>query len=281
MKFAPMGNALTFPVEELVFGSECQVIQEEMTGVTDRPLWSVYGDDIIVPVEWYDTLVEYLSALGFIVNKDKSFSTGFFRESCGKEYFHGKDVSPLYFKVDWDGLPNPITANQFITICDLLQRLDNPFHALASYREKLIEYVEQAHFIRNVHRKEKRGKRVVTVKRKVKERIILPFTPFRSEPPFIYGSPKRSKLSSHHQVSVFCTRLRTYKPKRKYPYGDLLAYKEWLADAEFCAPSGESRREKAPDWDFEHPPEMYLENGWAEVPSDYPYEYSDSASMFI
>jgi hypothetical protein len=53
----------------------------------------VYGDDIIVPVEYVHTVIAKLEAFGLIVNGSKSFWTGKFRESCGKEYYDGTDVS--------------------------------------------------------------------------------------------------------------------------------------------------------------------------------------------
>jgi len=53
----------------------------------------VYGDDLIVPVEHVHTIVRTLQHFGAVVGTDKSFWTGRFRESCGKEYFNGTDVS--------------------------------------------------------------------------------------------------------------------------------------------------------------------------------------------
>jgi hypothetical protein len=53
----------------------------------------VYGDDLIVPVDHVQTVVQTLELFGAQVGSDKSFWTGRFRESCGKEYFNGVDVS--------------------------------------------------------------------------------------------------------------------------------------------------------------------------------------------
>jgi hypothetical protein len=53
----------------------------------------VYGDDLIVPVEHVHTIVQTLELFGAQVGLDKSFWTGRFRESCGKEYFNGQSVS--------------------------------------------------------------------------------------------------------------------------------------------------------------------------------------------
>lgn len=100
-KFASMGSALTFPVEEMVFSTIIFMAVEEKLNrrLTRRDINSflgsvrVYGDDIIVPVDVVDAVVRNLEAFGLKVNRDKSFWTGGFRESCGKEYYNGEDVS--------------------------------------------------------------------------------------------------------------------------------------------------------------------------------------------
>ncbi len=100
-KFASMGSALCFPFEGLVFAT---IIFVGIERALNRPLTvedvrsfygkvRVYGDDIIVPVEYVHHVVEELEAFGLRVNSDKSFWTGRFRESCGKDYYAGVDVS--------------------------------------------------------------------------------------------------------------------------------------------------------------------------------------------
>jgi len=58
----------------------------------------IYGDDIIVPVEHVRSVVRMLEHFGAKVNTAKSFWTGRFRESCGKEYYAGHDVSIVKFR---------------------------------------------------------------------------------------------------------------------------------------------------------------------------------------
>lgn len=48
---------------------------------------------MIVPVDHVHTIVQTLETFGSRVGLDKSFWTGMFRESCGREYFNGTDVS--------------------------------------------------------------------------------------------------------------------------------------------------------------------------------------------
>jgi hypothetical protein len=101
VKFASMGSALTFPVEECVFltavflGIEAELGRRLSPKLITkfRSQVRVYGDDIIVPVEFVPSVVSTLELLGFKVNHRKSFWTGKFRESCGKEYYDGHDVS--------------------------------------------------------------------------------------------------------------------------------------------------------------------------------------------
>jgi len=100
-KFASMGSALTFPIEECVFLCAIFYAVEKTLNrrLTMHDIQSyigrvrVYGDDIIVPVDLVQPVVRTLELLGFKVNRDKSFWTGKFRESCGKEYYDGHDVS--------------------------------------------------------------------------------------------------------------------------------------------------------------------------------------------
>jgi len=100
-KFASMGSALCFPFEALVFTTVifCGIEQALNRRLSKRDIQSfygkvrVYGDDIIVPVEYVQSVVSALEAFGFRVNANKSFWTGRFRESCGKDYYAGHDVS--------------------------------------------------------------------------------------------------------------------------------------------------------------------------------------------
>jgi hypothetical protein len=89
-KFSSMGNGSTFVLETLIFAAAVHAV-----GVS-KPC--VYGDDIVVPTGKVAPLVELLTLLGFAVNTEKSFSTGFFRESCGRHYFRGVEVTPFYLR---------------------------------------------------------------------------------------------------------------------------------------------------------------------------------------
>jgi len=100
-KFASMGSALCFPFESMVFSTIVFVGIELALKrrLTRRDVLSfvgrvrVYGDDIIVPVNVVHSVLRTLDAFGLRVNLNKSFWTGKFRESCGKEFYDGVDVS--------------------------------------------------------------------------------------------------------------------------------------------------------------------------------------------
>nr|QDH86845.1 MAG: RNA-dependent RNA polymerase [Leviviridae sp.] len=100
-KFASMGSALCFPVEAMVFCTLvfCGIEEGLKTRLTPglirrfKSQVRVYGDDIIVPVDFARSVVGKLEDFGLRVNTRKSFWTGKFRESCGKEYYDGEDVS--------------------------------------------------------------------------------------------------------------------------------------------------------------------------------------------
>lgn len=93
-KFSSMGNGYTFELETLVFAALAHAVSGLVAGVD----LFVYGDDIIVPTHTAPDVLACLQAFGFTPNRRKSFHTGFFRESCGGDYFCGVDVRPLFIK---------------------------------------------------------------------------------------------------------------------------------------------------------------------------------------
>jgi len=101
-KWSSMGNGNTFELETLIFWGLTSAVCE----LVDAPLHHgviVYGDDIIAPSVAYDSIVEVFTYCGFVINPKKSFATGPFRESCGKHYFEGEDVTPFYLRKRLDG----------------------------------------------------------------------------------------------------------------------------------------------------------------------------------
>lgn len=90
-----MGNGFTFEIETLVFFALCRSVAY-VRG--QRGTINVYGDDIIVPTPMVSGVRRVFRYAGFTLNTSKSFYTGLFRESCGKHYHAGVDVTPFYIR---------------------------------------------------------------------------------------------------------------------------------------------------------------------------------------
>lgn len=99
-----MGNAFTFPLQTLLFASLVYGVYRAYGIQFRRPdnqslgNFAVFGDDIIVLGSTYGAVVRLLCLCGFSVNVDKSFNEGFFRESCGRDYYLGYNVRGVYIK---------------------------------------------------------------------------------------------------------------------------------------------------------------------------------------
>lgn len=117
-KFATMGNACTFPVQTLVFLSIAlaSVLYARRLKFTEEALKSllgevtVFGDDIIVPVECRKSFLLLLDLLWFKVNPNKTFWTGLFRESCGLDVYAGVPVTPAYYAGDEMTKPEDVVS---------------------------------------------------------------------------------------------------------------------------------------------------------------------------
>jgi hypothetical protein len=113
-KWSSMGNGYTFELESLLFWALCSSVNEDV---------AIYGDDLVVPTESFETIVRVLEFCGFKVNTEKSFSSGYFRESCGQDAFNGVSVTPIYWKEPLDDQGTLTLVNQ-ITV--LSTRLGSP-----------------------------------------------------------------------------------------------------------------------------------------------------------
>lgn len=103
-KWSSMGNGYTFELESLIFHA-CSL------AVTPEDEWEnvvTFGDDMILPRKYLSSLTSALTFLGFKVNKEKTFGTGNFFESCGTDWFRGVNVRPFYLRS---------THHDFETIC--------------------------------------------------------------------------------------------------------------------------------------------------------------------
>lgn len=136
-KFAPMGSALCFPIECVVFlalaiqaygqtafgeqfrftstsevlhfifdmiGLKNPLIEnvpddDGPSGYAFRPI-SVYGDDIILDSQATESFYALLRDFGFVANHEKSFTgSSPVRESCGIYAYLGDDITPIRFRI--------------------------------------------------------------------------------------------------------------------------------------------------------------------------------------
>jgi len=105
-----MGNAFTFPLQTMLFAAivcSCYRAYGLPVVFSRDSNWAkaqcgknfaVFGDDIIVYKRAYKLVVRMLEVFGFVVNADKSFNEGGFRESCGHDYYFGREVRGVYIK---------------------------------------------------------------------------------------------------------------------------------------------------------------------------------------
>lgn len=117
-KFAPMGSSTCFPVECIIFAMIAEVARRACItskGMNFIPIPRVYGDDIVCASVTVPLVLNGLDQLGFLPNREKSYWSGFFRESCGKEYWYGQDISPIYYRVEGGNLVSHVTSYDGIT----------------------------------------------------------------------------------------------------------------------------------------------------------------------
>lgn len=89
-KFSSMGNGATFALETLIFAAACHAVGSKE--------FKVYGDDIAIETPHAPDLIALLGFLGFTTNREKTFTEGPFRESCGADYLDGEWVTPFYIR---------------------------------------------------------------------------------------------------------------------------------------------------------------------------------------
>lgn len=102
-KYAPMGSALCFPIESIVFWSLAICSTRRALNITSRAAEAyvrIFGDDIIIHPLAFPLFERLCNRYSLIVNKEKSFTHGPFRESCGVDAWHGHVITPLRIRKD-------------------------------------------------------------------------------------------------------------------------------------------------------------------------------------
>lgn len=128
-KFSSMGSALCFPFEAMVFYTLVLIglHEQQSLSISKHSIKRikrnvhVFGDDLIIPSNGVASVVRRLESVRLKVNSQKSFVSGYFRESCGVDAYKGHLVTPVYARtepptalVDAEGLSSWVaTSNLF------------------------------------------------------------------------------------------------------------------------------------------------------------------------
>lgn len=134
-KYAPMGSALCFPVESVVFWALSHAIAHVYDRSSRRRTKIyVFGDDIIVPARNFQSIVDNLHYFGLRVNEAKSCHHGYFRESCGVDAYKGEIITPVRVKKMLSPVP---TGNDLAHMVSLANHFESRFY------RKAAEYVRK------------------------------------------------------------------------------------------------------------------------------------------
>lgn len=93
LSFCTMGIGFTFPLQTLIFLSLLHGIASHLG--RRRVFISAYGDDLIYDRVLHPFVDTIFTRLGLLINRDKTFVDGPFRESCGSDFYAGVDVRPF------------------------------------------------------------------------------------------------------------------------------------------------------------------------------------------
>ena len=110
-KFAPMGSCLCFPILALTVWA---ILTAAAPDRDTKEGILVYGDDVIVPTTYVADAIEQLESFGLKINRDKSCTSGFYRESCGANAFKGVNVTPVRLRTVWSSIPSPNVYTSWI-----------------------------------------------------------------------------------------------------------------------------------------------------------------------
>lgn len=124
-KFAPMGSALCFPLLALTVWA---ILAAGASDKHTRERIFVYGDDVIVPTAHAENAIEQLELFGLKVNRDKSCTKGFFRESCGMDAYKGYNVTPVRFRTVWSSVRSPDIYTSWIAYANSM--FDRRYYAV-------------------------------------------------------------------------------------------------------------------------------------------------------
>jgi len=110
-KFAPMGSSLCFPIMALTIWA---ILTAAAPDEDTRESILVYGDDVIGPTAFAEDAMKQLETFGLKINRSKSCTSGFYRESCGTNAFKGINVTPVRLRTVWNDSRTPEVYESWI-----------------------------------------------------------------------------------------------------------------------------------------------------------------------
>lgn len=147
--FSPMGSAVCFPLESLIFYALS--LSAVRMALKPRSLWPstkewsevlglvyVYGDDLVVDSRFSQPVIQALSSVGLVVNVEKCCLTGHFRESCGLDAYNGEAIQPIRVK----HMPDRHTPSSFPSACSYLNEFK--LRGMVHSYDTLIKEVEKS-----------------------------------------------------------------------------------------------------------------------------------------
>jgi hypothetical protein len=147
------GHSLTFRLETIVYKAIAQAAAE-YTAIfvsSQQPFAWAYGDDVIINSDAAPLAVEWYQALGLMINTEKSFwsKDHLYRESCGKEYYRGIDLSTVAFpRFPIIGSLTPKVSLSEKTVNDEYRgKIDSSLTMLISLEKKLFPYSRDAAYL--------------------------------------------------------------------------------------------------------------------------------------
>lgn len=134
--FSPMGSAVCFPIETLVFWAlsiasvRLTITSESLEYLSEYV--RVFGDDIIVPSYTMQPLIGTLQDLGMSPNAHKTCIETPFRESCGTDWWNGESVTivrnrHLDQRLDVNDVPDAVHLQRNFRLAGLHRLADHVF----------------------------------------------------------------------------------------------------------------------------------------------------------
>lgn len=122
-KFAPMGSAVCFPVEALVFWALGVATLMNIRKLSLREATAnvfVYGDDIVCREVDHLSITHMYPKFGLKLNEDKCCTAGPFKESCGMDAFYGHPVTPTKIRCVWYNYRQPSSLASYVAVSNEL-----------------------------------------------------------------------------------------------------------------------------------------------------------------